>query len=64
MTSIGDTFDFPSEWEPAIVEYVLSKTRSTDRDSVLEAGHMAKYEAMRQSAFLINKNMMYGDALA
>lgn len=63
MTSVGDTFDFPVIWQPAIVEYAVGKAFASQRDSVLEAQHMAKYEAARQSAFAINKSVLQGDAI-
>lgn len=63
MTSVGDTFDFPDIWQPAIVEFAVAKAFASQRDSVLEAQHMAKYEAARQSAFAINKSVLQGDAV-
>lgn len=62
MTSVGDTFDFPDLWKPAIVEYGIAKGFASQRDSVLEALHMARYEAQKQAAFAINKNTLLGDA--
>jgi len=63
MSSVGDTFDFPDIWQPAIVEYAIAKGFSTQRDSVLNAQNMARYEAMRQSAWSLNKSKLFGDAL-
>ncbi len=63
MTSVGDTFDFPAIWQPAIVEFAVAKAFASQRDSILEAEHMAKYEAARQTAFAINKAVLQGDAV-
>ena len=62
MSTVNDTFDFPAEWESAIVEYAVSKAYESQRDNVLAAEHMARYEALRQNAWLINKNILMGDA--
>jgi hypothetical protein len=62
MTSVGDTFDFPDIWQPAIVQYGIAKGFASQRDSVLSAQHMARYEAMKQAAFAVNKNLLLGDA--
>jgi len=62
MTAVGSTFDFPDEWESAIVAYTLARCYNAQRDSVLEAKQMVKYETMRQSAQAINKWKIMGDA--
>ncbi len=62
MSAEGSTFDFPDEWEAAIVNYAIAQCHGSRRDSILEAKHMAEYEKMRISAFKINKNKLLGDA--
>jgi hypothetical protein len=62
MTGVGDTFDFPDIWQPAIVEYGIAKGFASQRDSVLSAQHMARYEASKQAAFNVNKAILIGDA--
>lgn len=62
MTAVSSDFDFPDEWDSAIINYAIARCHHSTRDTVLEATHMAKYEAMRQTAFLINKNKLMGDA--
>ena len=62
MTAVSSTFNFPDEWDSAIVQYAIARCHHSNRDTVLEATHMAKYEAMRQTAFAINKNKLMGDA--
>jgi hypothetical protein len=62
MTAEGSTFDFPDEWESAIVNYALAQCYASQRDTILEAKHKAEYEKMRMSAFKINKNKLMGDA--
>ena len=62
MSAVSSTFDFPDEWDSAIVQYAIARCHHSNRDTVLEATHMAKYEAMRQTAFAINKHKLMGDA--
>jgi len=62
MTAVGSTFDFPNEWESAIVAYAMARCYASQRDTVLEAKQMAKYETMRQTAFAINKYKLMGNA--
>lgn len=62
MTAVNNTFDFPDEWESAIVAYALARCYNAQRDSVLEAKQMVKYETLRQSALAINKWKFMGDA--
>lgn len=62
MSAVSSTFDFPDEWDSAIVNYVIARCRYTDRDSILASTEMASYNAMRQTAFLINKAKLMGDA--
>lgn len=62
MSTVGSTFDFPDEWESAIVNYALGQCYAVQRDTILEAKHMSEYEKMRQSAFEINKNKLLGNA--
>ena len=62
MTAEGSTFDFPDEWESAIVNYAIAQCYGSQRDSILEAKHMGEYEKMRQSAFAVNKHKLRGNA--
>lgn len=62
LSAVGSTFDFPNEWESAIVSYAIARCFATQRDTVLAAEHMAKYETMRQSCYAINKYKLLGDA--
>ena len=62
MSAVGSTFDFPGEWEPAIVNYAIAQCFAVQRDTILEAKHMGEYEKMRQSAFAINKSKLLGEA--
>ena len=62
MTAVGSTFDFPDEWESAIVNYAIAQCYAAQRDTILEVKHMGKYESMRKSAFAINKNKLMGNA--
>lgn len=62
MTAVGSTFDFPDEWEPAIVNYAVGQCHLVDRDTILAAQSMAEYEKMRAQAFAINKNKLMGNA--
>ena len=63
MTSVGDTFDFPEEYEPAIVAYAIARVRYSDRDSILSSTEMGQYYASRDSAFAIMKNLLLGDTI-
>lgn len=62
MSAVSSNFDFPDQWDSAIVQYAIARCHHSNRDTVLEATHMAKYESMRQTAFAINKNKLMGDA--
>lgn len=62
LSAVGDTFDFPDEWDSAIIAYAVAHCRYTDRDTILQSSEMSKYEAMRQNVFLINKNKIMGDS--
>ena len=62
MTAEGSTFDFPDEWESAIVNYAIAQCYGTQRDTILEAKHMAVYNAMKQTAYAVNKNKLMGNA--
>lgn len=61
LSAVGSTFDFPSEWEQAIVYYAIASCFKTQRDTVLTEENLAKYEAMRQDAFNLNKFVLMGD---
>ncbi len=63
-TAMGDensTFDFPAEWEPAIVHYAIARCFAQQRDTILEAQNMAKYGALQKSAYQINKAKLFGE---
>ena len=62
LTAVGDTFDFPDEWDSAVIAYAIGRCRHEDRDTILEGSQMAKYEAMVQTAFQINRYKLLGDA--
>jgi len=62
LSAVGSTFDFPNEWESAIVNYAIARCFASQRDSVLAAQHMAEYEKMRQAAWNINKWKLQGNA--
>jgi len=62
MSAVSDTFDFPDEWDSAIVNYAIARCRYTDRDTILASTEMANYNAMRQTAYAINKYKLMGDA--
>ncbi len=62
MSAVGSTFDFPDEWESAIVNYAIAQCHGSKRDAILKAEHMGEYEKMRQSAFAINKSKLLGNA--
>lgn len=62
LSAVGNTFDFPDEWKPAIVHYGMARCYATQRDTILEAKSMAEYEKMRQSAYSINRWKLEGDA--
>lgn len=64
MTDENSTLDFPVEWEPAVVHYAISSCFEQQRDSVLAAIHQAKYDALQQSAFAINKAKLFGEIAA
>lgn len=61
MTAVSSTFDFPDEWDSAIIAYAIGRCRHEDRDNILEGSQMAKYEAMVQTSFAINKAKIMGD---
>ena len=61
MGDENDTFDFPAEWEPAIVHYAIARCFAQQRDTVLEAQNLAKYGALQKSAFAINKAKLFGE---
>lgn len=62
MTAVSSTFDFPDEWESAIVNYGIARAFVTQRDTILAAEHMSKYEAMRQDAIINNRVKLIGRA--
>jgi hypothetical protein len=62
MTAEGSTFDFPDEWESAIVNYAIGQCYGAQRDTILEAKHMGAYYAMKDSAYKINRNKLMGNA--
>jgi hypothetical protein len=62
MTAVGSTFDFPDEWESAIISYALARCYKSQRDTILAEQEMRKYETMRQTAFAINKFKLMGNA--
>lgn len=62
MTAVDDTFDFPDEWDSAIIAYGIGRCRHEDRDTILEGTQMAKYEAMVQTAWQINRGKIMGNA--
>lgn len=62
MSAVSSNFDFPDEWDSAIVQYAIARCRYTDRDAILASTEMARYDAMRQTAFAINKHKLMGDA--
>ncbi len=62
MSAVSSTFDFPDEWDSAIINYVIARCRYTDRDAMLASTEMAQYNAMRQTVLLINKAKLVGDA--
>jgi hypothetical protein len=62
MSSVSDTFDFPNEWKPAIVQYGMARCYASQRDTTLEAKSMGEYEKLRQSAFALNKWKLEGNA--
>lgn len=62
MTAVGSTFDFPDEWESAIVNYGIARAFASQRDTILAAEHMGKYETMRQSALDVNRSKLIGSA--
>lgn len=61
MTAISDTFDFPAEYEPAIVAYGIAHSRYADRDSILGSTEMSIYYSIRAGAYEINKGKLLGD---
>lgn len=62
MTAVSSTFDFPDEWDSAIIAYGIGRCRHKDRDTILEGTQMAKYESMVQTAWSLNKFKIMGDA--
>lgn len=62
LSAEGGTFDFPSEWESAIVSYALARCYKAQRDTVLAEQEMQKYETMRATALAVNKWKLMGDA--
>jgi len=62
MTSVDSTFDFPDEWDSAIVNCAIARCRYSDRDAILSSTEMARYDAMRQTVFQINRHKLMGDA--
>lgn len=61
MTAVSSTFDFPAEYEPAIVAYGIAHARYGDRDSILGSTEMSFYYSIRAGAYEINKNKLLGD---
>lgn len=61
LAAVGETFDFPDEWDSAVIAYAIGRCRHEDRDTILEGTQMAKYEAMVQTAFQVNKFKLLGD---
>jgi len=62
MSAVSSAFDFPDEWDSAIVNYAIARCRYTDRDAILASTEMARYDTMRQTALLINKGKLMGSA--
>lgn len=62
MSAVSSDFDFPDEWDSAVIAYAIGRCRHEDRDSVLEGSQMAKYEAMVQTVWQINKYKLMGNA--
>ena len=62
MSAVSSTFDFPAEYEPAIVAYGIARARYTDRDSILGSTEMNIYYSIRVGAYEINKNRLLGDS--
>jgi len=58
----GATFDFPNEWESAIVSYALARCYKSQRDTILAEQEMQKYETMRQTALAVNKFKLMGNS--
>ena len=61
MSAVSSTFDFPKEYEPAIVAYGIAHVRYPDRDTILGSIEMSVYYAIRAGAYEINKNKLLGD---
>ena len=61
MAAVGSTFDFPAEYEPAIIAYGIAHVRYPDRDTILGSIEMAVYYSIRAGAYEINKNRLLGD---
>lgn len=63
MTAVGSSFDFPDEWESAVVNYAIAQCYGAQRDTILEAKHMGRYDAMKQTAFAVNKSKLLGSTI-
>ncbi len=61
MSAVGSTFDFPAEYEPAIVAYGIAHSRYADRDTILASIEMGMYYSIRAGAYEISKNKLLGD---
>lgn len=61
MTAVDSTFDFPNEWESAIISYATARCFISQRDAVLASEQMTKYESMRQTVYHINKYKLMGN---
>jgi len=62
MSAVSSTFDFPNEWESAIVSYALARCYKSQRDTILAEQEMQKYETMRQTALAVNKFKLMGNS--
>lgn len=60
LSAVSGTFDFPDAWDSAIIAYAIGRCRHEDRDTILEGSQMAKYEAMIQSAYAVNRGKISG----
>ena len=62
MSASTDVFDFPKEWESAIVYYAIAACLKSQRDNEIAAIYMKKYESLRIEASASNKFKLMGNA--
>lgn len=55
MSASTDVFDFPKEWESAIVSYAIARCLIAQRDTEIAETYMSKYESLRKEALTSNK---------